>query len=567
MKRLLLFLIPVVLLGGIGALVSMLSGNRAAQHYADAKKIDFDLLDEARPLDLIDMNFDYPERLQALDGLPVKIVGFMVPYDSLQSMQRCMLFPSYVGCNFCTPPSLSQVLYIRQKDKKNARYDFIEPPSDVTGILRLLREESEHEGHLDGFYYVIDEAVITPHLGTEAPIPSGHGDRNMDPTQHRPGELSEVSLETLAEEVSSLRELALLRPITFELVPESRLRERVRAELQLAYPTARGQALVELFDLLGFFEEENPARNWLNLQTPLWLDQRIGWVTAGGTRIELLDTVSTADPYTRLELVKLIAEALVQQHFPEATAPIACHGDAQRALIGLHQGNSQLVAYRYSRLHSISPASSPPEELFSSSAAEPRFSDEPLFTQWFYVPKETGPFFVEARTGATKALSRIDELFATPPRTTRDLFRPKRFAAATEGGTAIESIPTDFADQLLPEPPQLVESFGLGGLIPWLMREASVDQAKTVAGQVLTDRMALWQLPKTGSLLLLETRWPDQHTARLFADSIPWHPLQQSDVSEVGMDQYRVRLLRATDQAGLEQLVKALRMDGLQPTR
>ena len=76
--------------------------------------IDFPLLGEARPVDLIDMKLEFPESLKKLNGRRVIMVGFMAPFDSLEDMVRCQIVPSYVGCNFCSPPNLRQVVYVTQ---------------------------------------------------------------------------------------------------------------------------------------------------------------------------------------------------------------------------------------------------------------------------------------------------------------------------------------------------------------------------------------------------------------------------------------------------------------------
>ena len=78
--------------------------------------IDFPLLAKARPKDLIDMSLSFPEDLQKLDGQKVSLIGFMAPFDSLEDMSRCMIVPSYVGCTFCTPPNLRQVVFVTQGD-------------------------------------------------------------------------------------------------------------------------------------------------------------------------------------------------------------------------------------------------------------------------------------------------------------------------------------------------------------------------------------------------------------------------------------------------------------------
>ena len=77
-------------------------------------RINFPLLGEARPTDLIDMALSFPESLMKLDGRKVSLVGFMAPFDSLDDMSRCMIVPSYVGCTFCNPPNKRQVVFITQ---------------------------------------------------------------------------------------------------------------------------------------------------------------------------------------------------------------------------------------------------------------------------------------------------------------------------------------------------------------------------------------------------------------------------------------------------------------------
>ena len=101
--------------------------------------INFPLLGEARPTDLIEMALSFPESLMKLDGRKVSLVGFMAPFDSLDDMSRCMIVPSYVGCTFCSPPNKRQVVFITQgkEGSPDQTYSFIEEPSHVTGIFRI----------------------------------------------------------------------------------------------------------------------------------------------------------------------------------------------------------------------------------------------------------------------------------------------------------------------------------------------------------------------------------------------------------------------------------------------
>lgn len=515
--------------------------------------INFDLLDEVRPIDLIDMTLEFPENLHALEGKHVRLVGFMAPYDSLNDMRRCMIVPSYVGCTFCAPPSLTQVVFVEQAEKTGSKYPFIEPPSDISGILRLAEGENLHEGHRDGFVYVIEQAIVTPYVGSDAPIraPGHDGGDSLDPAAHlnRITDLEELSFEELTEEVSELRELSILRPIRFEKVSAEQLQERIREDVSKSYPPENEESLRKMFSLLGFFDIPDP--DWSELMTSLTLSQRVAWVGENGNLIEVLDSATTKDPFTRLELVKEIADALARQHFPTALPPSKLHEDASRALEGIRQGNKQIVAFRYARQRNISPASQPPEELFSDFLSP--ISIPPMLDLWYWLPWETGPFFVEARTGATKELSRIDSLFDRPPGTTLELFRPGLYDQESKVG---ETIPPNFADRILPEFPILSGQFGIGGLVPWMMSELPVDQAKSISGEVLTDRFALWDLSEDGSVLLLETRWPDHVASRRFVENVPSHPLLI--VVNNPTVPFAVRVILAETQAGRERLTRAL---------
>ena len=82
-----------------------------------------------------------------------------------------MIVPSYVGCTFCSPPNLRQVVFVTQggDDSSGKTYPFIEEPSYVTvGTFRISLPESNHEGKKQGFVYSIEDAEVTVHTG-EAP--------------------------------------------------------------------------------------------------------------------------------------------------------------------------------------------------------------------------------------------------------------------------------------------------------------------------------------------------------------------------------------------------------------
>jgi hypothetical protein len=96
--------------------------------------------------------------IEDLDGKTIKIVGFMGPYDDFENLKNFMLFNKPVGCNFCSPPSVKEVVFVRQKVEKAK---FIDEPVLVEGTLKLWRKESEDDGHHNGFLYVMEDAQVS----------------------------------------------------------------------------------------------------------------------------------------------------------------------------------------------------------------------------------------------------------------------------------------------------------------------------------------------------------------------------------------------------------------------
>jgi len=134
--------------------------------------IGFDLLGETYP----DDNYlpVYPEALEKLDATPVTIRGFMTPYDSLEDMETFMIMPFPTGCNFCAPPSVDQVILVRQA-QRDKPYTYIEGPIEVQGTLRLWSKESEDPAHKDEYFLYIMTDVHVSSIPPELfQMPEGH---------------------------------------------------------------------------------------------------------------------------------------------------------------------------------------------------------------------------------------------------------------------------------------------------------------------------------------------------------------------------------------------------------
>lgn len=108
-----------------------------------------------------DATIRYPEEIKALDGKRVSIVGFMAPWQTLSDFTEFMFIPFEVGCVFCSPPPVTQVMLVKQKRTKGGQVPPFAPRSiTVTGTLRLFTYDSNHPAHQADFMYALDDAVV-----------------------------------------------------------------------------------------------------------------------------------------------------------------------------------------------------------------------------------------------------------------------------------------------------------------------------------------------------------------------------------------------------------------------
>ena len=552
--------IPVVV-GGIGLLLCHCrdQGDQDREKAAGGESpevlpsLTFSMLDEARPLDLIEMALEFPDFLQELDGRRVSLVGFMAPFDDLKDMRRCMIVPSYVGCSFCTPPNLSQVVFVSQGgwEDPDGSFPFIEEASHVSGTFRISREDSDHAGQQLGFLYSLENAVITPHAGEALKRASGHGPAKSHQKGGDAQPLPAITTAELVREVGEILDKEPTEPISILPVSPDRFREVVRADLEMRYPQDDGAGRAEALALLGLFPHD---AGWIDTILEIQLTRRVASTSASGREIYILDSVPENHPYVRLWLVGEIADALMRQHSPirrfppDAEEASGSNDDVRHAEAALRQGLNSVIIYRYARSRGISTSGRPPEELLREHPTPPDVPRE-LF-HWLALPREVGPFFVDFLVGSAGPLDRAEPAFQRPPSTTMEFFRPRWF----QDGPLwpLDPVPADFADAIMSKPPTSTNVLGVGGLISLLTQWYSVAESKLIAGQWSGDRWALWEYPGNELVLLLETRWADELSARQFRESIPFHPLQRVIRHEAGST--TVHLLRGSSEEVLEGL-------------
>ncbi|MES2615719.1 MAG: DUF3299 domain-containing protein [Bdellovibrionota bacterium] len=87
---------------------------------ADAASVDWDAL---RSLDVT--SGDIPKDLRAINGLEIKIPGFIIPLEDNQDMVQEFLFvPSPMACVHVPPPPPNQIIHVKMASGKMAKMSY-----------------------------------------------------------------------------------------------------------------------------------------------------------------------------------------------------------------------------------------------------------------------------------------------------------------------------------------------------------------------------------------------------------------------------------------------------------
>ena len=513
--------------------------------------INFPLLGKARPIDLIDMTLAFPESLKKLDGRRVSLIGFMAPFESLEDMSRCMIVPSYVGCTFCSPPNLRQVVFISQGEKDPSTketYSFIEEPSFVTGIFRISYPESEHEGKKQGFVYSIENAKVTVYNGDapkRAPSHATPGGHNNGPNVLP---LPRVSTNDLILKVKELLGFEAFHPIKIERVPAETFGNLIRTELEAIFPKENNHGRVKAFSLLGLIPEN---ADWLEILTGFEIGQRVAISAKNGASVFMLDSVPIDHPFVRIELVGAVADALIRQSIMKNAIDkkinLNKNEDLRRARDALRMGIRKTVTDRYATSMSISKSIPPPSEFITQMRIGENVS---WLQRWNSLPEFIGNFFVDFIVGPNGSLEGMKSVLKQPPSTTMEFVRPQWYK--NDSLWYHNPVSSNFANELMETPPELTDVLGVGGLVPWLAQSNSSYTARKISGKWAGDRWALWQFPDGSASMLLETNWQDEIAALEFSASVPKHPYQWFFPHKEGSS--TVRLIRGSSSSALNRM-------------
>lgn len=96
-----------------------------------------------------------PADIKKYDGQTVTIVGFMVPFDSIEKLDKFILLQApFMGCFHIPPPQPNESVLI---NTKKAPSDYTYEPIKITGKLKI--EETYIENYLVSMYS-IDASTI-----------------------------------------------------------------------------------------------------------------------------------------------------------------------------------------------------------------------------------------------------------------------------------------------------------------------------------------------------------------------------------------------------------------------
>ena len=287
------------------------SGNHEDHGLKGPTMINFTILADARPIDLIDMELSFPDSLKVLDGKEVEMVGFMAPLDSLEDMSRCMIVPSYVGCTFCTPPDLTQVVYVTQGDENETdEYPFIEEPSHVRGIFRISKDKDSLQGEGDGFVYSIEQAEVTAYTGDFSERIASHLTADGHKSVETNTTLDPITATDLVSAVAEIMGIQPLSSIEIEPIESGIFGNLIWEELEAIYPRSSNEMRSKAFSILGFLPE---GVEWLELLLEFETGRRFAIPDSKGTKVLVLDYLPINHPYVRLEIVGAISEAIIRQ--------------------------------------------------------------------------------------------------------------------------------------------------------------------------------------------------------------------------------------------------------------
>lgn len=475
-----------------------------------ATQVDFKFLARTKLDPQSPSKVTYPDDMGALDNQRISIVGFMAPFEEIDNMKKFMLLPSYVGCYFCAPPSFTQVLLVEQQTKAEGKLPFINDPIQVTGTLRLYSKDSKHPAHKAEFVYALDDAKVSVYTGENAPtkasaqprkpLSSNPQAQTPAPTTAQPHKAFQPQF--LVASVSDVRKLPMLRSIKFSGVAPAELERIVKEQVASSQSAEAWKANERALIALGFADAPFDLQR---AATGLELGRSPGIFDAKNDTIFYNQELQFSKPEARIEMVKLITEALLVQNVSFIPNPPLSLDDAALAVSALHRGDVERTAKVYdqtTRLNSTEITS-----VLKMPAGYPSVS--PTIQRLFETPRLIGVPFVEQAlpVGETE---KVNAAYAKPPHSTAEVVHAEYFLKSKPWEPKPVAWPNDTFNN---GKPLKSGTLGEAGLAIWKSRAA---KSTPGASGWVGDRYAVWSGGAEGDPWVLETHWSDEAKATQF---------------------------------------------------
>lgn len=110
-------------------------------------------------------NFDYdpdrgglPDDVKKLNGIQIRLTGFMVPSGQADKVTRFSLVPSLFSCCYGRPPQVQHTISVNLPAGQSINFT----PDPVVVEGKLIVEEKKDDGYVISIFQVIPTSVV-PH--------------------------------------------------------------------------------------------------------------------------------------------------------------------------------------------------------------------------------------------------------------------------------------------------------------------------------------------------------------------------------------------------------------------
>ncbi len=254
--------------------------------------------------------------------------------------------------------------------------------------------------------------------------------------------VSQELVDSIADQVSEIRELPWRQKIAWRTVTDEEMRNLIRQELEDISPEEKAElsAVEQLIKYLRVFPADVDLQN---LMRDLVEEGILGFYDPETDELVVRQTGEDAGPMEKATLAHEIAHALVDQHFDleRIEEEIDRSDDSERsaAFDALVEGDASLVMIVWARRHLSSAEISRLQEESATAGRDVLESAPRIVRNWLEFPYDKGLEFVDAiqSGGGWEA---VDDAYSAPPVSTKEILHPEEYirsarrARSREGG-------------------------------------------------------------------------------------------------------------------------------------